>query len=374
MKKRLIALLGASVLCMAACGSGSESTGELSSEAVAETTTSAAAAAQAPDTQADEEPSEEAGEDEPANDEGEPADTSAATRPAMTLTTLTAGPITVTPTECRVDGAALEGPSGAESMAFAGERLFIANDAGVLAFSVSGPDCLLTLDTAMGSNGVMTEDDNLDSLSGNANGRLVASGVLGSMVYDTNEGFSYECDMTGYPSLSPDGATALSNFPGRDALEQWSLTDTNCDQTGEVTFDGMPDVKFAAYDGDGFLVGGSNAEEIVVVSRFQGGAAQWTAGSDDIGADDWWGWVHGMAPCGNFTCMIDTNTNALALIGADGTVAAAFEFEDLVGLRGWIEPIVVGPDGAVYVLHDEAVDVDENRTYFASVVRLDVTG
>lgn len=363
MKTRLIALFGASALCVAACGSGDEGTGELSSQAepAAETTTTAAAAAAAA-----------------AEESAAPAEEPVApppARPAMTLTPLTAGPITVTPTECQVKGAALEGPGGAESMAFAGERLFIANEAGVLAFSVSGPDCVLTLDTAMGTNGVMIDDDSFQDLSGNANGRLVAGGVFGSMVYDTVEGFSYECDMTGYPSLSPDGTAALSNFPGRGALEQWSLTDTNCDQTGEVTFDGMPDVKFVAFDGDGFLVGGSNAEEVVVVSRYQGGAAQWTAGSDEIGADDWWGWVHGMAPCGNYTCMIDTNTNALALIGADGVVAAAFEFEDLVGLRGWIEPMVVGPDGAVYVLHDEAFDDDDDvRTYFTSVVRLEVTG
>ncbi len=384
MNKRLLALFGAASLAMAGCGSGGDSAGGLASETVVTTTQAT------PTTETDEPASDEtvesadrdeanadggdAGEGEEAEDpDAEPEPT--AEREPLTMTAVSAGPISITPTECTVEGAALEGPGGAESMAFAGDHLFVANDAGVLAFSLSGPDCTLTLDTAMGTDGVMVDDDLYGSLSGTPDGRLAASGVLGSMVFDTTEGYSYECDMTGYVSLSPDGTTALMNFPGREALEQWTLTDTNCDETGSLTFDGIPDLKFVTFDGGDFLVGGSNADETVVVSRYRNGASVWTAGSDDVGADDWWGWVHGMAPCGNFTCMIDTNTNALALIGDDGAVAAAFGFDELIGARGWIEPMVVGPDGAVYVLFDNAVD-DENdvRTYFASIIRLDVTG
>ncbi len=376
MTKKLLALIGAASLAMAACGSGSDSGGDLSSEAAPSTSeATATTAAEAPTTEVDEDTAEDEPEDEPeTEEEAEPEPM--AVREPLTLATVSAGPISVTPTVCTVEGAELQGASGAESIAFAGDHLFVANDAGVLAFAFSGgADCTLTLDTTKGAAGVMTPDDHLDSLAGTPDGRLVASGVLGTMVYDIEPGFSYECDMTGYVSVSPDGTTAITNFPGRDAVEVWNLTDTNCDETGSMTFDGIPDVKFVTYDGADFLVGGSNAEETVVVSRYRGGAPVWTAGSDDTGADDWWGWVHGMAPCGRFTCMIDTNTNALALVDDAGTVAAAFEFSDLIGIRGWIEPIVVGPDGAAYVLFDDAVD-DENdvRTNFASIVRLEITG
>ncbi|MEZ5227974.1 MAG: hypothetical protein R2710_15270 [Acidimicrobiales bacterium] len=372
MNKKLLALFGAIALAITACGSGDSSDDGLSSEAA---TTTAAPATETTTTAAPETETTEAETTED-TEAVEEAAASTISRQPLTLATATAGPITVTPTECAVEGAALEGPGGAESIAFAGDHLFVSNDAGVLAFSFTGgPDCVLTLDTTMGTNGVMTDDTNLSSLSGTVDGRLAASGVLGTMVFDTAQGFSYECNMTGYVSLSPDGSTALMNFPGRDAVEQWSLSDTNCDETGSMTFDGIPDVKFVTYDGSDFLVGGSNAAETVVVSRYRNGAPVWTAGSDDTGADDWWGWVHGMAPCGNFTCMIDTNTDALALIGDDGVVAAAFDFSDLIGIRSWIEPIVVGPDGAAYVLFDDAVDdeTSDERTYFASIIRLDVT-
>lgn len=381
MSNRLLALFGAAGLAMAACGSGGGSENGLQSEASSATTPPDTAptetTAEATSEPADETTGDTTEDETPEETAPEPM----GAREPLTLAPMSAGPISVTPTECAVIGAALEGAGGAESIAFAGERLFVANEAGVLAFSIAispqdgGPDCVMTLDTAMGSGGVMTDDDSYRSLSGTADGRLATSGVLGTMVYDTNEGFSYECNMTGDVALAPDGTTALMNFPGRDAIEQWALTDTNCSETGSLTLDGMPDVKFVTYDGADLLAGGSNAAETVVVSRYRGGVPVWTAGSDETGDDDWWGWVHGMAPCGNYTCMIDTNTNALALIGDDGTVAAAFEFSDLIGVRGWIEPIVAGPDGAVYVLFDNAVD-DENdvRTYFASVIRLDITG
>ena len=385
MKKSYGSLLVACTLLVAACG-GSSSEGS-DDDAIDETTTTAEAIS-ADDSSPDDNTGDDNSPDD-STDDGSTADEVAtatddssgddglsALRPILTATPATAGPITVTPSVCTVNGVDLSGPSGVESLAFAGERAFVSNELGVLAFAFTGgPDCSLTLDTGLGTDGVMTDDDSLSSLSGNAAGRLVASGVLGSMVYDTNEGFSYECTMTGYPTLSDDGTRVLSNFPGREALEEWELTDTICNEVGEVAFPELLDIKFVGFDGSDLLVGGENTAEVVTVSRYQGGTPVWQAGTEEIGAPGWFGWVHGVAPCGPFTCMIDTNTDKLALIDDGGAVVAAFEFSELVGGdRGWIEPLLQGPDGAAYVLLDSSVDVDDERTYFGTVVRLDVTG
>lgn len=376
MKRALSATFVASLLVLSACGSGDDPP------------VATPADDEPPPVEEVEDEPEPAGEEAPEEVEEEPEEVEEAEepeeveaaeeveRPVLTMTPQSAGPITVTPSLCAFEGYDLAGPRSADSFAFAGDRAFIAHE-GVRAFTVTGEeDCVLALDTSLGDAGVLSDNDQLSSLSGAPTGRLVASGVLGSTVFDTDAGLSYDCgSMTGTVAVSADGAEALMNFPGREAVERWELTDTICNEVGSLTFAEVPVVRFLAFEGDALLVGGTDVDETTTGARFEGGSLQWQVGNPEIGAPDWFGWVHGMAPCGPFTCLIDTNTDKIAVIDGSAGVVAAFNFSDLVGARGWIEPILLGPDGASYVLLNQAVDDDEGeRTNFGSVIRLEVTG
>lgn len=376
MRQALSAAFVASLLALSACGSDDDPQGATPADdepaPVEEVEEEPAPIVEEAPEEAEEEV-EEVDEPEEVEEVEEPAEVE---RPALTMDPQSAGPITVTPTECVFEGYDLVGPRSANDFAFAGERAFISHE-GVRAFTLSGgDDCVFTLDTELGDAGVLSDNDNLRSLSGSPDGRLVASGVTGSMVFDTNEGLSYECgSMTGEVALSPDGSEALMNFPGREAVERWELTDTICNEVGSLSFDEIPVVRFLNFDGSALLVGGDDVNEVKTGARFEGGSMQWQVGNDETGAPDWFGWVHGMAPCGPFTCLIDTNTDKIAIIDGAAGVVAAFNFSDLVGIRGWIEPILIGPDGANYVLYNKAVDdEDGERTNFGSVIRLEVTG
>lgn len=376
MKRALSAAFIASLLALSACGSGDDPAVAPPADNEPEPVEEVEQDPEPAGEEAPEEIEEEPTEAEEAEEVEEAEEPEAVERPALTMAPQSAGPITVTPTECAFEGYDLMGPRRAEGFAFAGERAFIAHQ-GVRAFTVSGgEDCVFALDTELGDAGALSDNDQLSSLSGSPTGRLVASGVLGSTVFDTDAGLSYDCgSMTGTVALSADGSEALMNFPGREAVERWELTDTICNEVGSLTFAEVPVVRFLAFDGSALLVGGTDVDETTTGARFEGGSLQWQVGNPQAGAPDWFGWVHGMAPCGPFTCLIDTNTDKIAVIDGDAGVVAAFNFSDLVGSRGWIEPILLGPDGASYVLLNQAVDDDEGeRTNFGSVIRLEVTG
>ncbi|MGH1503525.1 MAG: hypothetical protein ACRBI6_08210 [Acidimicrobiales bacterium] len=382
-RARALAALFASTLLIAACGSsdassdgaGEDDTTVLTNEAPESTTTTEAPADEAPaasEDDADEMADE--GADDMADDG---AVASPAVRPEIVTAPLSAGPLTVTPTHCVVEGTELVSTdSSASSIAFAGERMFAATAAGILAFTVdTASGCTLSLDTEIGDAGVLHPDE-FDSLSGTADGRLVAGNVFGMTVFDIEPGYSYECDgPNGRVSISPDGTQAVGVF-ATSPPELWTLNDTICTNQGELSFDQLGDIRFIAFDGADYLIGAKGLDDVTYGTRYNGTTEAWRVGTDEIGAPAWFGWVHGMAPCGAYTCIVDTNTFQLAVVGADGNLAAGFDFDEAIGLRGWLEPIIEGPDGGNYVLigttyDDEATD---ERTYFGEIIRLDVTG
>ncbi len=380
---RPFALLLALALAASACGGGSDADGageddstvltNVAPEPVEETTTTEAADDTTDDTADDtaDDTGDDAGTDEEAAAASEPV------RPEIVTAPLSAGPLTVTPTHCTVEGTELISSDGsASSIAFAGDRLFAATAEGILAFTVdTSAGCALTLDPTVGDAGVLHPDE-FDSVAGNADGRLVAGNVFGLTVFDVEPGFSYECDgPNGQVSVSPDGTQAVGVF-ATSAPELWSLTDTICTFESELAFDQLADVKFIAFDGADYLVGGEGLDEVVYGTRYSGTTEAWRVGTEEIGAPAWFGWIHGMAPCGAYTCIVDTNTFQLALVDGSGTLAAGFDFDDAVGVRGWLEPIIQGPDGGNYVLVSTTYDDEATgeRTYFGEIVRLDVTG
>lgn len=376
MRRVYIAVLAIGLVGATACGGDDDATTEASPAQSVE-------AAPEPDPVPEPEEVDEPAEVEEAEEVDEPEEVEeaeepdGAERPVLQLSAQSAGPITVTPSLCRVEGYDLAGPERVDGFAFAGGRAFIHHE-GVRAFTFTGgEDCVLELDTSLGDDGLLPDTERRGSLSGNADGRVVASGVLGSMVFDTVQDRSFECStMSGNVALAPDGSVALLHYSGRDEVDRWELSDSSCTQLDGVTFEGTPDVRFVAYDGADLLVGGRDADEVTTVARYRDGAALWQTGSDEIRAPDWFGWVHGMAPCDPYTCMIDTNRDRMALFDdGDGAVVAAFDLGELLGERGWWEPLLVGDDGANYLLFNKAVDDDEGqRTHFGYVIRIEVAG
>lgn len=333
---------------------------------------------------------------EPAETE-EPAENTAVTepepggpeRPAVTLAPVSAGPITVAPTECAFEGYDLTGPAGPESMALAGGRLFVAMNDSVVAYNLdAGPGCTAVLATELGDGGILMTDATVSTLSGNPAGRLLVTGVLGSTVFDTASGESFACDdLSGNSALSPDGSQAIGYFVGRGNLEQWELTDSDCALSSEFAIPGfdMDWIKWISYGDGSVLIGGQTPEvdddSDVIVARYTDAGEDWLIGGGEPGEDDWFGWVHGMTTCGAYTCLINVNTDALALISDAGEVVANFDASELYGFRGWIEPIVSNPDGTAYLLISESVDPEEGeegeegeQVYFGYVLRLDVSG
>lgn len=400
MKRRAIALATAAMLVTAACGSGDDEAGTDGADAATASPDTTLASAPPEESTAEADTADDGAdtaegdgaESESGDTESEAADGADGTEsdgteelerlpidpPVLAATPQVAGPITVTPTICATEGYEfVRTDDGNESMGIAGNRLFAVNDDGVIGFQIdSSAGCTLRLDTELAPNGVLVASDEFTSASGTPSGQLLISGIFGAKVFDLEAGLFYDCDdLTGNASISPDGTQALTRW-GLGPVTQWSLTGTTCTGGEELAFPDDDHVKFVAFDGADLLVGSEGLDETVYASRYVGGAPAWRVGNPEIGELGWWGWVHGMAPCGAYTCLIDTNTDNLTLIGADGTLIAEFNFSEFVGgERGWIEPIVAGPDGAVYVMLGLTVDDDnDNRTHFDYVVRLDVTG
>ncbi len=393
--RRAVALAASAMLLAASCGSGDDAAVADDASAATETTLASAAPEETTATEpVADEPADESADGEADGDTAESSEDSAdgdgdveperlpIEAPVLTATPLVAGPVTVTPTICTTEGYDFVWTEdGNESMGIAGNRLFTVHDEGIIAFQIdSSAGCTLRLDTELAPGGVLVASDEFSSASGTASGQLLISGIFGAKVFDLEAGLFYDCDdLSGNASISPDGTQALARW-GLGPVTQWSLTGTTCTGGEELAFPDDDHVKFVAFDGADLLVGSEGLDETVYATRYVNGvvdgAPAWRAGNPEIGEIGWWGWVHGLAPCGNYTCLIDTNTDNLTLIGGDGAFIAEFNFSELVGgERGWIEPIETGPDGAVYVMLGLSEDDEnDNRTYFDYIVRLDVTG
>jgi hypothetical protein len=366
MRSTTAAALAALALIVSSCGGGDADTASSDTTAAAAeatTTTAADTAAESSETTS--------------SPETTAAPVAEVVRPTVTGGSVSAGPIGVTSTPCTIDGVDFSGTVSPASLAFAGSRAFVATETGVAAFTVSSDGgCTFTLDTTVGTGGYLLSES-VDSLSGASTGRLLATDIFGTTVFDVDAGLSYACDgVSGDVAVSADGTQALTWFPG-SPVERWELTDTICNSAGEVPFPDLADVKWISYSGTDLLVGGEGAgDEVVYATRYRDGAPAWKVGTAEIGAPGWFGWIHGMNDCGSFTCAIDTNTFQLALVDGSGALAASFDVAELTGgTRGWIEPIVTGPDGAAYVLLGTSFDAEDGtRTYFGDIVRLDITG
>lgn len=360
-----LALLVVLVLLAASCGFGAEEAVQAANAGAPETTLKSSLPLEpAPAPVATPEPVAE-------------IDPIAANRPAIAPFSLSSGPITVTATICEVPDYEMAYDSEADGFATAGDRLFVGSEAGVIGFSVAlSSGCVLSPDTSLGEGGFLTTEPDYDSLSGNASGRLVAGGIFGALVFDTNNGTFFECEASGRPALSADGATLLAHWPGSEEVDSYTLSDGSCSAGDPVRF-GTQFVSTIAMAQNEVLVGASDGDGLDYLASFAGPtgsestAAQWQVGSREPGDPAWIASVLGISPCGQYTCLTEW-FGSLLVVDSAGTLLAAFDIEDELGVDS-LGPLGVGLDGSVYLMANSSVETDDgNYTYYHWIVRLEV--
>ena len=299
-------------------------------------------------------------------------------RTPLTPTSLTAGPITVNASVCAIDGAETgEGSADVDDFDVTATHVFLPVETGVAALTyTSGADCVMSLDNTVGDGGILTTENSPESVAASSTGRVAVSSLFGLTVFDLTAGQSYECsDPTGDVDIRDDGTEIVSFWSG-SAIERYSLSDTTCTPVGEVALPSeFVGWNYVAYDGDDLLIGADDSAGTVFASRVAGDAVQWKVGNADSGAQGWLGWVHGLAPCGPGYCVVDTNTDKLIVLDANGAIRAEFAVSELVGKRLFYNQLRPAIDGSVYLLATDSLDDGAGGRYqVIEIVRIEVVG
>ncbi len=361
-RTRLLALCAATSLVAAACGGGSNEP-----DAAPAPETTAAPTTEAPPTTAAPTTTGAPVTEPPVTEPPAPV------RPVLDPQVMNAGPISVTPVVCEMD---IDFTSGraSEGLAVAGERIVVGSSLGVYAFQASdGPDCVLTTDTDMVAGGLLIDDDSHQSVSGTANGRLLATGLFDSVVFDTNEGFSYDCDLGGRAEISPGGDLAYGHWPGRETIEVWSLDASVCSQGEDVDVGTQFVGTIDAQDNGLVYVGAADGDGLDYVAAFDTGfQQQWQAGSNESGALDSWASVLDVTACGPYTCLLEW-FGTLVILDEAGEVIGVLDIDEALGTRS-ADQLVAFDDDTLYVLASNSdTDVNDESVYFDYVIRLDFT-
>ena len=299
-------------------------------------------------------------------------------RTPLTPTSLSAGPITVNASVCAIDGVETgEGSADVDDFDVIATHVFLPVETGVAALTyTSGADCVMSLDTTVGDGGILTTEDSPESVAASSTGRVAVSSLFGLTVFDVTNGQSYECsDPTGDVDIKDDGTEIVSFWSG-SPIERYTLSDTTCTPVGEVALPSeFVDWNYVAYDGSDLFIGADDSAGTVFASRVAGDAVQWKVGNADSGAQGWLGWVHGLAPCGAGYCVVDTNTDKLIVLDANGTIRAEFAVSELVGKRLFYYQLRPATDGSVYLLATDSLDDGAGGRYqVIEIVRIEVVG
>ena len=301
--------------------------------------------------------------------------------PDLVFSPQSAGPLEVTASRCAVSGVPTEGVGVAiGSIAIDATRAYVPAEGGVAALSFApGAGCSMTLDPTVGTAGLLATAADVDSVAVSSTGRLVATGLFGTTVFEPASGRSFECEAaTGTSDIVPDGTRLVTWFPG-SPVQQFELTDTSCGAATAVAIPGdLTDVVFvaaASSDAGDLFVGGESLDGSIVGGRSVDGVLQWRVGNVEAGGPGWIGWVHGMAPCAGGYCVLDTNTDKLIVLDAAGALRAEFAVSALIGARMSYETLEPGPDGALYLLATDSVaDGEGGSVDGVFVVRVEVSG
>jgi hypothetical protein len=303
----------------------------------------------------------------------------------------TVGDLSLEAEVCAVEGAEFLGDSNMSmfaSVAVADGRLFIADGSKeVRAFTIGdGDSCTLTLDADFGSGGAKTLGHDIEWLSVDGDGRVVASnGIFKAYAFDGTGDTEFDCDTKGYVEQHADGRWGISSWvnstvrlvelaEGACSAEDWVLTDLSDDANRKGNF---TSVHSAAVVGDKILIGGALAKTVdpetpnVVAVYDKAGKEKFRfGGSDEVGSDQNFGWVHAISGCEAGFCVLDSNYRRMTVWSPKGKFIGSVDLSELLDLGyPWINDFHLADDGYTYFVaanDRENSDVAEGVIYRVS--------
>lgn len=282
----------------------------------------------------------------------------------------TVGDINIEAEVCTVEGAEFLGDSVMRvfaSVAVADGRLFVADGSKqVRAFIVGeGDGCTLTLDAEFGDGGARTLGHDIEWLSVDGAGRVVASnGIFKAYAFDGAGKTEFDCDTKGYVEQHAAGRWGISTWvtsnvrmvelaEGACSAEDWVLTDLSDDANRKGNF---TSVHSAAVVGNLILIGGALAKSVdpdasnVVAAYNKAGKEKFRfGGSDEIGSDQNFGWIHAISGCEGGICVLDSNYRRMTVWSYKGKFIGSVDLSELFDLGyPWINDFHVADDGYAY--------------------------
>jgi len=249
-----------------------------------------------------------------------------------------------------------------------GRHLYAIDHRGaVLRFSVAPtPRCRLRLDKSWGTAGVHRSRLDLERLTVDGHGTLIASSYLGSLV--VREGrVAYPCRARhqGHVALHPTGGWGLAGYSGSDVHRLvfgptsctgavWHLTALRDDARRRGPF---RLVSALGFQGDTILVGGSLALRVqgwhphVAVAFDEQGRRRFQLGALTGSGPERLGWIRSIGACGSQRiCVVDGTLRRLTLWDTKGRFLGAASMPDLLGVTTpWLTNLAVASPDRVYL-------------------------
>ncbi len=249
------------------------------------------------------------------------------------------------------------------------DKLVLADEKGELhGFEVTRGEegCKLSADKSFGGDGVLTFEREINYLSKDDTGRIMASNGVHAAYSVINGIQKFECTTGGYVELSPTGRWGVAPWVNADVklvsfaddsctTEPWVLKNLGDDATREGIFDSVNTAGFLA---NTVLVGGSVAEAVdedgprqVALYTRDGREQARFGGSQETGSEQNFGWLHALSPCRAGICALDSNYRRLTQWSDKGDFVGALDLSALFDLKyPWIADFDIAPDGAAFFL------------------------
>jgi hypothetical protein len=300
--------------------------------------------------------------------------------------TFSAGPVKVSGELCTLSDGNPVGPSSGQllpTVRVVGDRIvLIAGSEGAIKFykMEKGPGCKLTLDTTVGTGGMIKSADGKPphSLSSDDAGRLYASSIYGTVRYKKDLTVDYKCAPSpgGYIVAHQGGKWGYGHFVNA-TMSKVSFDTATC--KGEASFldpqkkaGPFSMINAVSLNGDTALIGGVLADggKHVVAAFDKAGKEKFRIGNTSaaIVPEDGFGWVNGVSLCKLGICVLDSNFQGINTWSADGKKhLARISLKEVTGLtgHGWYNDLAVSKHGTfIAVTHERDVKkVNEGLVY-----------
>ncbi len=278
---------------------------------------------------------------------------------------------------CKIEGAEFVGPSTTslfKAVEVVGNKLVLADTKGKLhGFDIESKNgCTLKVDSSFGSGGVLELPKEINHLSSDSSGRIMASnGIFAA--YAVKDGKQeFECKTGGHIELHPSGKWGIApwvnatvkmvSFEGNTCkVEEWVLKDLGNDKKRVGP---LKNVNTAGILGDTILLGGIPVEKVAnrevrqVFAYDKAGKELFRFGSTDkTSGSDVFGWIHALSPCKAGICALDSNYRQISLWKKDGTHIGAIKLSALFDLKyPWIADMSFAKDGTAYFVTGQSRD------------------